>query len=122
MKLGEVCLLTTQVIKMADFYRAVLRIDPAGCDIANATHQFIIAEETSLTIRNCGVDFTMYPHNFGIAFTVDDVDAECARLEGIGIEIISPPTDRPWGARNMSFADPDGNVVVFRSILEERDE
>lgn len=30
-----------------------------------------------------------------------------------------PPTQRPWGARNMSFLDPDGNLITFRSFPKE---
>lgn len=30
--------------------------------------------------------------------------------------IIEPPTKRPWGAVNMSFYDPDNNVIYFRQL------
>ena len=30
-----------------------------------------------------------------------------------------PPTKRPWGAVNMSFYDPDNNVIYFRQLQEE---
>lgn len=54
--------------------------------------------------------------NISIAFSVDDVDEEYKRLKQIGVLIKEPPTLRPWGAKNMLFYDPDGNLVVFRSF------
>jgi len=41
---------------------------------------------------------------------VDDVDATCSELTSRGVELLVPPTDRPWGARTASFADPAGHV------------
>ncbi|MCR4598710.1 MAG: hypothetical protein K5678_06730 [Acetatifactor sp.] len=37
----------------------------------------------------------------------------------LGVRIIEPPTKRPWGAVNMSFYDPDNNVIYFRQLQEE---
>ena len=31
----------------------------------------------------------------------------------IRARIIEPPTRRPWGAVNMSFYDPDNNVIYL---------
>jgi lactoylglutathione lyase len=46
-----------------------------------------------------------------VAFLVDDVDAEHARLAGLGVDVLAPPTDRAWGERTLHVADPDGYVV-----------
>jgi lactoylglutathione lyase len=46
-----------------------------------------------------------------VAFFVDDPDAEHERLVEAGVEVLAPPTDRPWGERTLHLADPDGNVV-----------
>ena len=53
-----------------------------------------------------------------LAFTVDDIDREYEKVLALGAEIIEPPTKRPWGAVNMSFYDPDNNMVFFRSFPE----
>lgn len=42
--------------------------------------------------------------------TVEDVDGTCARLTGLGVEILNGPVDRPWGIRTASFRDPGGHV------------
>ena len=42
---------------------------------------------------------------------MDDVDREHAWLQGAGVPVLAPPTDRPWGERTLHIADPDRNVV-----------
>lgn len=113
MKIGEVCLYTEDVIGLADFYKALLRVNN---DSDDDVHQFILAEETALTIHNDGVARAENGQNICLAFTVDDVEAEYERLQALGAEIIEPPTLRPWGAKNLIFTDPAGNRVVFRSL------
>lgn len=114
MKLGEVCLLTNDVIRLADFYKKLLSVENGSDDSA---HQTIIAEETMLTVYNDGSVKNNTNQNICLAFTVDDIDAEYGRLLSMGAKIIEPPTLRPWGAKNMSFYDPDGNVVYLRSFV-----
>lgn len=113
MKIGEVCLLTNDVVRLANFYKLLFHIDN-GCD--NDIHQFIISEETTLTIYNDGIQRKNNLQNICIAFTVPDVEIEFERLKRLGVEIVSPPTIRPWGAKNMSFLDPDNNLIIFRSV------
>ncbi len=113
MRLGEVCILTSNVTRLADFYRSLLETDSGGDDTA---HQTILAEETMLTIFNDGREKNWPGQNMCLAFTVDDIDREYRRVVSLGAVVIEPPTVRPWGAVNMSFADPDGNVVYLRSF------
>lgn len=117
MKIGEVCLLTNDVIRLANFYKLLFDIDN-GCD--DDVHQFIISEETTLTIYNDGVQRKDNLQNICIAFTVADVDIEFERLKTVGVEIVSPPTVRPWGVKNMSFLDPDNNLITFRSFINSK--
>jgi catechol 2,3-dioxygenase-like lactoylglutathione lyase family enzyme len=48
-----------------------------------------------------------------VAFVVDDVDAECARLEREGVAITTPLETEPWGERYFQVTDPNGVVVQF---------
>ena len=41
---------------------------------------------------------------------VDDVDAIHAHCVANGIEVTFPPTDEPWGVREMHVRHPDGHV------------
>lgn len=45
-----------------------------------------------------------------LAFVVDDVDAEFARIAATGARVVTPPETEPWGERYCQFADPNGLV------------
>jgi catechol 2,3-dioxygenase-like lactoylglutathione lyase family enzyme len=44
---------------------------------------------------------------------VDDVDALYRTIRARGVDVDDPPQDAPWGVREMSLADPDGNRLRF---------
>ncbi len=113
MRIGEVSLLTNDVIRLADFYKLLLGTDNGSND---EVHQTILSEETMLTIYNDGSVKNNANQNICIAFTVKNIDVEYERLVDMGIEMIEKPTIRPWGAKNMSFYDPDRNVIYLRSF------
>lgn len=113
MRLGEVGLLTNDVVKLADFYKRILGVDNNSND---EVHQTIIADETMLTIYNDGTYKNNLNHNICLAFTVDDIEEEYRKILNLGMEIIEKPTKRPWGATNMSFYDPDRNIIYLRSF------
>ena len=52
---------------------------------------------------------------------VDDVDAIHKHCLEQGIEITWPPTDEPWGVREMHVRHPDGHVFRISQGLEEED-
>lgn len=114
MRIGEVCLLTNDVVRLANFYKSLLGTQNESND---SVHQTIIAEETMLTIYNDGTIKNNSNQNICLAFTVKDVDEEYQKLINLGADIIEEPVTRPWGARNMSFYDPDKNVIYFRSFI-----
>lgn len=41
---------------------------------------------------------------------VEDVDAVHARCVAAGLEVCRPPTNEPWGVREMHVRHPDGHV------------
>ncbi|GGM22677.1 VOC family protein [Promicromonospora citrea] len=45
-----------------------------------------------------------------IAFEVEDLDAEFARISAAGAEVVTPPETEPWGERYCQFTDPNGIV------------
>jgi len=47
-----------------------------------------------------------------VAVEVDDVNAEHARLQRLGVKP-SELCDQPWGERNFSFQDPDGYTWAY---------
>jgi predicted enzyme related to lactoylglutathione lyase len=69
-----------------------------------------------LTIYNDGTVKNNQNQNICLAFTVDDIDREYEKVKALGAKVIELPTKRPWGAVNMSFYDPDNNMIYFRSF------
>ncbi|CAN5847456.1 VOC family protein [soil metagenome] len=63
------------------------------------------------------------PDQVLLGFEVEDVDQATAKLEGRGIEFVSPPTDQPtWEIRVSHLRDPDGNLVEVWGPLKEKAE
>lgn len=53
-----------------------------------------------------------------LCISVEDVDAEARRLQGLGVEIEEPPADHePWGMRTAYVRDPEGNLVELYGPL-----
>lgn len=46
-----------------------------------------------------------------IAFVVDDIDGEYARLQDEGVAITTPIETEPWGERFFQVTDPNGVVL-----------
>jgi catechol 2,3-dioxygenase-like lactoylglutathione lyase family enzyme len=50
----------------------------------------------------------------GTVLETDDLDAEVARLVGLGVVIDGGIQEQPWG-RFVTFDDPDGNGIVLQT-------
>lgn len=81
MKIGEVCLLTKDVRRLASFYKQMLGVENNSDDEG---HQFILTEETSLTGCYDGTAGNNQNRNICLAFTVDDIEREYERVQCIG--------------------------------------
>jgi len=80
----------------------------------------IVDGGSQIELLDVGVDGTTdHPDGVRVAWQVDDVDAEADRLAALGVVIIDPPQDQPWGHRNTRFADPDGVPITLFTVLEE---
>jgi catechol 2,3-dioxygenase-like lactoylglutathione lyase family enzyme len=44
---------------------------------------------------------------------LDDVDDYFERIKQLGAEIVQPPTDEPWGVREIHVRDPNRHVIRF---------
>jgi hypothetical protein len=79
--IGEVCLLTNDVLRLAAFYKQLLGVENGSND---ETHQFIISEGTTLTVCNDGTVKNNRNQNICLAFTVDDIDREYEKVRTLG--------------------------------------
>jgi predicted enzyme related to lactoylglutathione lyase len=56
--------------------------------------------------------------SIGLWLQVRDVDAVGHELAEAGVDVIEPPTDKPWGLHEMQIRDPDGLRVVIVEVPE----
>jgi 2-C-methyl-D-erythritol 4-phosphate cytidylyltransferase len=59
-------------------------------------------------------------HRTTIAIEVADVDAVYAEARRLGLPVVYPLTDEPWGIRRFFVEDPDGTVINVHSHIEPR--
>lgn len=84
MIIGEVCLQTNGVPRLANFYKRLLEVEN---DCQDETHQFILTEGTALTVYNDGTRKNDQNRNISLAFTVEDVEREYEKVLALGAKI-----------------------------------
>ncbi len=118
MHLGEICLLTGDVPRLAAFYRALLN---AGGQSGDESFQTIVKSEPMLTILyEAGLPENT-PQRTALAFTVEDMDAAYRHVLAEQLPVLQPPMRQPWGAVNMILKDPDGNRVYLRQFAVRKE-
>jgi uncharacterized glyoxalase superfamily protein PhnB len=115
MRLAQVRLVTTDVVRLAEFYRQLTRREPVGSD-----------DYVELHLEDAGIAITsqraadLYGANAATAgrnrstiidLEVGAVDAEHARLTPLLNDVVQELVTQPWGNRAMMFRDPDGNLI-----------
>ena len=56
---------------------------------------------------------------FSLWLQVRDVNAEFARLQEAGVDVVEAPVDEPWGLREARIRDPDGLMLVIVEVLPD---
>lgn len=51
-----------------------------------------------------------------IILATKDLDAAFERLQAADAEVVSEPTEQPWGVRDCAFRDPAGNMVRIDQV------
>ena len=57
----------------------------------------------------------LHEQAFATAFTVDDVQQEYERLQGLGVQFTTPPTTQDWGTMAV-FDDTVGNLIQIQDV------
>jgi lactoylglutathione lyase len=105
-----------QMPAMREFYRTVLGF-PLHRELGSKWFEYRVGSNIlALTERGVLFDDPAPPVgvlSLQLAFRVTPSEvATCAStLKERGVNIISGPTDHPWGHRTLFFRDPDGNVL-----------
>lgn len=115
MKFASLRLVTSDVPRLAGFYRQVLQSEPQGDDryvefALEGARLAIAGRPAAEALHGLPWPEADAPSAI-LEFAVDDVDAERARLGAIVDQWLQEPRDMPWGNRSMLFRDPDGNPV-----------
>ena len=120
-KLTYACVLSRDVDRLGDFYRAVLQLEPRsrGAYLEFQTQPGIFSiwslDEYEQITRTAATQ-DRSSGTVMLEFQVDNVDAEYERLrslESFEIEFVMPLTTLPWGNRSIYFRDPEGNIINF---------
>lgn len=116
-RLSGVCLITEDVRRLGEFYRAVLDQDGEVDDVYSSFNidgvVLSMYSVAGVEAMAPGSTVSVGASRTVVEFEVGDVDAEYARLVALGVPIVKPPTTQPWGIRSVWFRDPDGNIVNF---------
>lgn len=119
-RLALVCLISSDVKRLADFYESILGVKAtwSGQDYAElATQDASVVAIFSFAAQQRYIpDVTEAAHNRSmiLEFQVADVDRAYSQLRrGVVKTWVKPPTTQPWGTRSIYFRDPDGNLVNF---------
>lgn len=109
---------TDDVVALARFYSRLVGVDTT----LNAYYVEVRAGGASVAFsKSRFTEFTCPSANSEVRapvsgevildFKVEDLDAEFIRIDQVGVEWVMKPTTQPWGARAMTFRDPQGNLV-----------
>lgn len=125
MKFASVRLISDDVDRLADFYELVTGIAPSRpapvfAEFITEAGTLAIGSSTTLGLFP-GTGLKAADNSSAIVeFQTDDVDADHARLQAAGVELLQEPTTMPWGNRALMLADPDGNRVnLYTPVSEE---
>lgn len=89
--------------------------EPYMCSVAIG----IGAMKGNIYFFKCEPDKTLHPATAMIALGTEAVDQYHDLLKKSGkVEIVDPIEDKPWGYRQFTIQDPDGNKIQFFRFLE----
>ncbi|MFP3464115.1 VOC family protein [Leifsonia sp. SIMBA_070] len=116
MDFASIRIITRDVDRLTRFYElvtgvAAVRPAPVFAELRTAAGTLAIAEPATVAMLGEAAPRPAENASVIVEFSVDDVDAEFARLRDGLDDVVLEPTTMPWGNRSALFRDPDGNLV-----------
>jgi catechol 2,3-dioxygenase-like lactoylglutathione lyase family enzyme len=115
--ISAITLFTADLEQTKEFYRKVFDLpvafaneDSAVFNFGNMTINLLAVSSADELIEPARVAAPDAGSRHVFTIEVEDVDAMCAELASLGVELLSGPMDRPWGIRTASFTDPAGQI------------
>jgi predicted enzyme related to lactoylglutathione lyase len=59
-------------------------------------------------------------HSWFVHIIMEGLDAYHRDVVRRGAQVLTPPTDRPWGLREFVLRTPDGHRMVFGELTKDR--
>ena len=56
------------------------------------------------------------------SFEIENVDSEHSRLSKLGVTVVIPLEDYPWGDRAFGILDPHGIILYFYKLIKPTEE
>jgi catechol 2,3-dioxygenase-like lactoylglutathione lyase family enzyme len=125
MKLTQTRIVTQNVPSLARFYEELTGIVPDGSDeyvefCIGGAGGLAICSKRSADMFGGGAAAPASNRSVILDFEVENVDKERIRLQQVIKEFVLEPTNQPWGNRSMVFRDPDGNLINFYAVINDR--
>jgi predicted enzyme related to lactoylglutathione lyase len=127
MELVQSRFVTEDVARLARFYATLVAADIVVNDyyveVPTAAQRVGISRVrfSELAERPCGPPEGVRRGDVILDFAVDDIDAEYARVDSLGVQWVMAPTLQPWGRRAMTFRDPESHLINVYSRKENTD-
>ena len=109
MEMCGVCLITKDVIKLAEFYEEVFQTKGVGDE------DHVAFEGKNLALWNPG-NRDKSKHVI-LMFYEDHVEDDYKRLKKLAVDSLTEPEIKPWGVKVITFKDSDGHGVHFLEKL-----
>lgn len=104
--------------RSAAWYRTVLGCDTYEVDPGNWT--FCSSGSVRFMLGHCPdapPATELGDHSYVAYLRVDDLDGFHQRARAAGAEVLKPPTNEPWGMRELLVRSPDGHRFMLASPL-----
>ena len=125
MKLYSIRIITADVPRLVAFYEQVTGAtamwgNELFAEVPTSIGTLAIGSDKTVPLFAVGSAEPAANRSAVVEFLVEDVDAEFARLKDVLHDVVTEPTDMPWGNRSLLFRDPDGNLVnLFTPVTAE---
>jgi len=116
MRISYVNVFVSDLPRAVEFYRDRLGL---ALEFSSPEHGYasFSAGGIRLGVALAGADQAqLVGRHSGIGLEVTDLEAEHARLSGIGVRFTMPPTKQPWGGFMAMISDADGNVFYLDQV------
>lgn len=116
MRIAYVNVYVSDLGRSVEFYESILGLK---LNFQDADHGYASFSAGTISLGLAAVDADqaeLLGRPTGIGLAVDDLEAEHARLEGLGVAFPTAPERQPWGGFMALLADPDGNTLYLDEV------